>query len=200
MSTAPDAADARTEPGEACSSQRRRRAHRLLRSLRIVIVVLLLGYLIWNSLYYFPYIVDDTFISLRYARNLVNGAGLVYNPGQHVEGYSNFSWVMIEALLIRLELPIITSIKLLGLASAVATALLSFLLARRVLPKSPEGLVAGFIALTLICLNTSIAVWSQGGLETDFFALLVVAMCLRFEVELDRKRPLPWSSRYRSIL
>ena len=194
MSTSPDVADAGIEPSEACSSQPKCRMHWPLRSLQIVIVALLLGYLVWNSLYYFPYIVDDTFISLRYARNLLNGAGLVYNVGQQVEGYSNFSWVMIEALVMRLGLPVITSIKLLGLASAVATALLAFLLARRVLPKSPEGRVAGFIAFTLICLNTSIAVWSQAGLETVFFASLVVAMCLRFEVELDRKRPLPWSA------
>ena len=153
--------------GEACSSQQRCRAHWSLRSLQIVIVALLLAYLVWNSLYYFPYIVDDAFISLRYARNLTNGLGLVFNAGERVEGYSNFSWVMIEALLMRLNFPFITSIKLLGLASAVATALLGFLLARRVFGKGPEGLVAGFIALTLICLNTSIAVWSQAGLETD---------------------------------
>ena len=126
MSTAPDVADGHTGPSEAHSLPQRCGTHWPLRSLQIVIVALLLGYLVWNSLYFFPYIVDDAFISLRYARNLVNGAGLVYNPGQHVEGYSNFSWVMIESLLIRLHLPLITSIKLLGLASAVATALLSF--------------------------------------------------------------------------
>lgn len=170
MSDVPAVADARAEPSERSGSPPKRRLHWPLRSLQIVIVALLLGYLVWNSLYYFPYIVDDTFISLRYARNLLNGAGLVYNVGQQVEGYSNFSWVMIEALVMRLGLPVITSMKLLGLASAAATALLAFLLARRVLPKSPEGRVAGFIALTLICLNTSIAVWSQAGLETVFFA------------------------------
>ena len=59
-------------------------------------LVLLLFCFVWQSLYYFPYIVDDTFISLRYARNLIDGNGLVYNPGQRVEGYSNFLWVVLE--------------------------------------------------------------------------------------------------------
>jgi hypothetical protein len=33
----------------------------------------------------------ETFV---YARNLANGMGAVYNPGKHVEGYSNFLWTM----------------------------------------------------------------------------------------------------------
>jgi len=30
--------------------------------------------------------IDDAYITFRYARNLVNGLGFVYNPGQHVQG------------------------------------------------------------------------------------------------------------------
>ena len=59
--------------------------------LQAMLPMLLVAYLIWNSLYYYPYTVDDAFISLRYAENLATGEGLVYNPGQRVEGYSNFS-------------------------------------------------------------------------------------------------------------
>ncbi len=33
---------------------------------------------------------DDQMISMRYARNLAEGYGLVWNPGERVEGYSNF--------------------------------------------------------------------------------------------------------------
>ena len=36
---------------------------------------------------------DDAFISFRYVRNLLEGHGLVFNPGERVEGYSNFLWV-----------------------------------------------------------------------------------------------------------
>ncbi len=40
------------------------------------------------------FLCDDAFISFRYARNLLEGHGLVFNPGEYVEGYSNFLWVL----------------------------------------------------------------------------------------------------------
>ncbi len=40
------------------------------------------------------FLTDDAFISFRYARNLLEGYGLVFNPGEYVEGYSNFLWVL----------------------------------------------------------------------------------------------------------
>jgi hypothetical protein len=32
---------------------------------------------------------DDPFITLRYAANVLHGRGLVFNPGQHVEGFTS---------------------------------------------------------------------------------------------------------------
>src|SRR5262245_58345840 len=37
---------------------------------------------------------DDAYISFRYAANLNDGLGLVYNAGERVEGYSNFLWTL----------------------------------------------------------------------------------------------------------
>lgn len=39
----------------------------------------------------YDFVADDTFIGLRYARNLLAGDGLVYNVGDQVEGYTTFS-------------------------------------------------------------------------------------------------------------
>ena len=36
------------------------------------------------------WVCDDAFISFRHAEHLANGLGLVYNPGEYVEGYTNF--------------------------------------------------------------------------------------------------------------
>src|SRR5689334_12867356 len=38
---------------------------------------------------------DDAYISYRYAQNLVAGQGLVFNPGERVEGYSNLLYVLL---------------------------------------------------------------------------------------------------------
>ena len=43
---------------------------------------------------------DDAMVSMRYARNLAEGYGLVWNPGgERVEGYTNPLWVLYMALL-----------------------------------------------------------------------------------------------------
>ena len=64
---------------------------------------------------------DDAFISFRYAQNLVEGKGLVYNAGEKVEGYSNFLWTMLVALGMELKLDPIHTTNALGLVSFVLT-------------------------------------------------------------------------------
>src|SRR5262249_6892870 len=48
------------------------------------------------------WVTDDAYISFRYADHLVRGFGLVFNPGERVEGYSNFLWTLWCALGLRL--------------------------------------------------------------------------------------------------
>jgi arabinofuranosyltransferase len=40
---------------------------------------------------------DDAYISYRYAANLLAGQGLVFNPGERIEGFSNLLWVLAAA-------------------------------------------------------------------------------------------------------
>ncbi|HEX9725550.1 MAG TPA: hypothetical protein VGC53_14820, partial [Vicinamibacteria bacterium] len=61
-------------------------------------------------------IVDDTYIFLRYAENLANGNGLVFNLGERVEGYTSPLWVLLLGLFSRLGLDLaLTSVLLAGL-------------------------------------------------------------------------------------
>lgn len=49
---------------------------------------------------------DDAMISMRYANNLANGDGLVWNPGgERVEGFTNPAWVGYMALFHLFEIP-----------------------------------------------------------------------------------------------
>src|SRR5499426_1296174 len=49
---------------------------------------------------------DDAMVSMRYARNLANGYGLVWNPGgERVEGYTNPLWVLYMSLIHLLPIP-----------------------------------------------------------------------------------------------
>ena len=42
----------------------------------------------------FGTIAEDAFITFRYAMNLASGRGPVFNPGERVEGYSDFLWMV----------------------------------------------------------------------------------------------------------
>jgi hypothetical protein len=113
--------------------------------------VALLVLFVWNSLYYSPWTVDDAYISLRYAQNLLDGQGLVYNPGERVEGFSNFSWVILAASIMRLGLPIVTSLKFVGLLCGVTTILMAALLVRRLVGTADRTLACTLTAPAWRC-------------------------------------------------
>lgn len=159
-----------------------------------VVLALLAFCFLWNALYYSPYLVDDAFISLRYGWNLAAGEGLAYNPGEPVEGFSNFLWVLIQAAIFALGLPPITTLKLIGVSAGLGTLVASYALARRLFADLPGARLATGMSVGLLAFNTSVAVWSQAGLETVLLAFWIVTMCLRYEIELTQERPRPWSA------
>ncbi len=109
---------------------------------------------------------DDAYISLRYARNLLDGHGLVWNPGERVEGYTNFLWVMLVAAaawISRLELPLVALVGC--LASYVGCVL--------VFARMERGLFgAGLpLATVLFALQNTTTEYATSGLETAFATL-----------------------------
>jgi len=114
---------------------------------------------------------DDAFISFRYAKNLADGQGLVFNPGERVEAYSNFSWVLLQSAALKAGLDPETASKALGLLAGLAALVFSWLLARRLLPEAGAAAAAAPLLVAASPLLTRHAV---SGLETALFALLVV--------------------------
>jgi hypothetical protein len=51
-------------------------------------------------------VMDDAYISYRYAHNLVEGQGLVFNRGAYVEGFTNLLWTLLMTVPEALELPV----------------------------------------------------------------------------------------------
>lgn len=158
------------QPGRAGGKRRR---------LLLLLCLLLIPYLLLVARFW--YVTDDAFISYRYARNLVLGHGLRYNPGESppVEGYSNFLWVLLCALFELVGVarggttplpdptrgPVFVSA-----ACGIALLCLVFDRLRRHLELPLP--VAWLATLTLACFPP-FAVWSTSGLETMPFALLV---------------------------
>ncbi|MBZ0266726.1 hypothetical protein K8I85_01090, partial [bacterium] len=78
-------------------------------------VVLLIGLAFAWHAWSLQFTQDDAYISLRYARHLVEGNGLVFNPGERVEGYSNFTWTLLLALFLKLGAPAVETSRWLGI-------------------------------------------------------------------------------------
>ena len=131
----------------------------------------LLGFLAYLS----RFLTDDAFISFRYARNLLEGNGLVWNPGERVEGYSNFLWVLeLAAIWAATGVPPEDAVWWLSAAFTVATLAAMAWWAWRLPGLQDRGLV-WWMALGLLCASATFAVWTTGGgLETRQFTFFVV--------------------------
>lgn len=53
---------------------------------------------LWSEKVFWTFTIDDVFISLRYAKNAARGFGLVFNPGERVEAFTNLLWTLIAIL------------------------------------------------------------------------------------------------------
>jgi hypothetical protein len=143
-----------------------------------------------QALLYHEYIMDDAFISFRYSRNLIDGHGLVWNPGESppVEGYSNFLWVTVMAVLMKAGAePVVTS-KILGVLFGLAGLILMYMLCRRLWGKTL------FAALPpmLTALFPEHGLWGIGGLETQMYLFLLIVSVYLFLSE-QRSEGFPWS-------
>ena len=137
------------------------------------------------------FLCDDAFISFRYARNLLEGHGLVFNPGEYVEGYSNFLWVLELAALwgvfgLR---PEHTAPWLSVACTAGTLAAMLWWIAR--LPGLPHRGLTAWMALGLVCSSATFAVWtSAGGLETRQFTMFVLLAVVGLTLYPERRRAL----------
>jgi hypothetical protein len=154
----------------------------------VVFVALLGALLAFNLARYRDSLLDDAFISLRYAANLVAGNGLVFNPGERVEGYTNFAWVMLGAGALASG---VDPVLVLKTCSLLAAALL--LLAMHRLHRLNRGRAApeqhGAIHPLLWLLPLpAFAYWATTTMETMLFASLSLwALTLALEEAEGRR-------------
>jgi arabinofuranosyltransferase len=155
-------------------------------TLGLVLPLLVALYEMWH---FHAYTIDDAFISFRYAQNLIDGHGLVYNPGERVEGYTNFAWTLLIAGALAAGLDPEWFTTVLGGAFALGTIAVTYRLAERLLPASPVPCLATWLLAT----SPGLCGHAVFGLETSMFAFLVAAGLLVFVREEERERGWPWS-------
>jgi hypothetical protein len=123
--------------------------------------------------------VDDAFITFRYAQNLVEGLGPVYNPGERVEGYSSPIWMLGSATAIAVGIGPVVASKWAGLLAAGALPVAVYVALRA---SGVRGWGAGLAACAAGG-SFVLQVWSVSGMETTayatlFFVGLAITSCI----------------------
>jgi hypothetical protein len=135
----------------------------------VVLALVSAGALWWA--WQLRWLCDDAYISFRYADNWARGLGPVFNAGEKVEGYTNFLWTAVLAVLIKLGAHPGQASLVISLGCFVGALLLLDRLALQV--TYPEGRGLGIGAL-LAGASFLVANFATSGLETMFAATLVL--------------------------
>jgi hypothetical protein len=119
--------------------------------------------------YYYPFLSDDSLISLRYVQRFIDGKGLTWNDGHPVEGYSNLLWILIISFLGKLGMDLILAARILGIACSIGTlaVISSYFNAKN--SKKEYVFLAVFLLVTTPCFT----VWAIGGLEQPLYIFLL---------------------------
>jgi hypothetical protein len=122
---------------------------------------------------------DDAMVSMRYAWNLAHGDGLVWNPGERVEGYSNLLQTLLMAALIGLfgKVNGVLAVQVIGIAVMATFGVFALRFAERM--SEERGLsVSPFwrgLYLATALAYYPLAYWTLSGMETGLVAVGIIA-------------------------
>lgn len=114
---------------------------------------------------------DDAMISMRFARNWADGLGLVWNPGERVEGYSNFLWTVFLGFLHLFKMPD-SQTSILVLISSLAITYFTFYVIVRICGLFNVSKLNISFLLTACILNENLFSWTFSGFEVAILILL----------------------------
>lgn len=117
--------------------------------------------------------IEDAAICFAYARNIVDGEGIVPWPGgERIEGYSNPLWMLLLVGWQAVGVDGWAASKLMAAVFGSAALPLAWLLAREALPD--EDAPAAVLAPILLAGSAHHAIWAASGLENSLFSALLL--------------------------
>lgn len=131
------------------------------------LIALLFGWWMLARREYF--LIDDAYISFRYAANFANGHGLVWNTGVPVEGYTCLLWVLLLSCIARLGVDLAGPAVFLSAFFGIACL---ELLRRIACRESPRSSVAALLPPLLLASLPTFAHAMTSGMEETCFAFL----------------------------
>lgn len=144
------------------------------RIVTIFLLVVILNVILFTTPFY---IIDDAYISFRYAYNLADSGQLVFNHGEYVEGITNLLWTLVLAIGFKIfHFPIETFAFILSFIFVIATTLRLWQLG----PTLGTGYLAGFMGALLLILNKEFIFSATQGLEGALYSFFLVEIIYRY--------------------
>ncbi len=114
---------------------------------------------------------EDSFISFRFAKNLAEGYGLVWNIAEiPVEGFTNFLWVIICTIGTIAGFDIILFAQFFGVAAGLVTLLYVYKISRQIGLNDTTAL----LPCLFLAVSGPFATWASSGMETNLFTFFIV--------------------------
>ena len=153
----------------------------------MVLLILLVCSLVL-SLQFWEMYGDDTFIHLRFVRNMIHGYGVTYNIGDPAYGATSPLWLVILTLPALLGLSLPTASAVASLLLTLASVIVVYLFALSILRNRYYALVAAFVW----AVNPTLVRWAASGMEATLAAALVVLALYIYAIERKVSR-LRWT-------
>jgi hypothetical protein len=122
---------------------------------------------------------DDAMIAMRYAKNLADGYGLRWNPGEPpIEGYTNLLWTLYMAAIHLLPIAV-SKTSLVVMLSGAGLLLGNLILIKRITEAiAPQNSYAPLLAVFLTAFYFPLIFWTLRGMEVGLLCLLTNAAVL----------------------
>jgi hypothetical protein len=130
---------------------------------------------------------DDAMISMRYAKNLAQGDGFVWNLGERVQGFTNLGLTLFMALVhlvpVSLErVPLVFQ----GCAALVLVATVYF--TAKLTTRITSNALAGLLAATVVFFFAPLGIWGIQGADSAAIALVLVVAATQASGSLHPRR------------
>ena len=174
----------------------RKRRRGLRTGTRVISGLALLWYLAFIARTGFPVggttfftLFDDAMIAMRYARNFADGLGLVWNPGEYIEGYTNFLWTVWMSLFHFAGIPDSKTSLFVALSGAVIL-LANIRVIRSIAAEFTGNRSVIFAAMALAAFSYALVYWTLRGMEVGIITLgLNVSVLLALRTVTVSSRP-----------
>ena len=152
------------------------------RTIKWVLIIIAAFLYVMQLADYINFSVDDTFISMRVARNVAYGYGFVYNIGENVEGFSNWLWVVLMAIPLKMgyfsgenAMGLLWFAKGLSIVFSIFTLMVAYRFIMTIFANDIRKEVYGLVGVLAIISSAIFSAWSMSGMETTSYGFILLA-------------------------